>query len=63
MIHHRTQKNCYLHGYYSETIPIKISKGRVHIGQILGETRYELPVALSQQSYNREVFDYSINDV
>lgn len=49
--------------YYSETIPIKISKGKVHIGQILGETRYELAVALSQQSYKRDVFDYSINDV
>lgn len=49
--------------YYSETIPIKINKGKVHLGQILGEPMYELPVALSQQSYNRDVFDYSINDV
>ena len=34
--------------YYSESIQINISKGKMHIGQSPGDTRYELPVVLSQ---------------
>lgn len=36
--------------YYSEMIPIKISKEERHIGQSPGEIRHELSVLLSQES-------------
>lgn len=37
--------------YYSERIQIQISKGKRHIMQSLGETRYKLSVVLFQCSH------------